>query len=262
VESLRAAYGLGRKFGRKAIPMLLLAAMCLPALIMVMVVTLTGLRGLPVSYATYLVNVQVLAAIFVAAQAPVLVSRDLRSRVVTLYFSRPLDRARYVQAKFIAMAVATFAVLAAPLLVLFLGTLLAKLPIEDQLPDFLRALGIAVGIAVLLAGIALLIAAVVPRRGLGVAAIVAVLLVSGGVQGALRAIGAEVDADALVTYSPLVSPFTIVDTGADYLFDAGSGLSAGPQELTTGLIFAATWLALVAGTYFLLVLRYRKVSVS
>ena len=44
--------------------------------------------------------------IFIAAQAPELVSRDLRSRVLPLYFCRPLRRGDYPLAKFLALAAA------------------------------------------------------------------------------------------------------------------------------------------------------------
>ena len=54
------------------------------------------------------------------------------------------------------------------------------------------------------------IAAFTPRRGLGVAAIIAVLLVLAGVQGAVQAIAVEECADTFAGYAGLVSPFTLV----------------------------------------------------
>ena len=75
---------------------------------------------------------QVVIAIFVAAQAPAVMSRDLRYRVISLYFSRPLGRSDYVQAKYAAMVTALFVLMALPLTILFLGALLAKLPLRDN----------------------------------------------------------------------------------------------------------------------------------
>ena len=60
--------------------------------------------------------------IFIAAQAPELVSRDLRSRVLPLYFSRPLRRLDYPLAKLAAFVPACLALLEIPLLLLYLGT--------------------------------------------------------------------------------------------------------------------------------------------
>ena len=49
-ETLRGSYGLGRAARTKVVPMLLLAAMCVPALVLVVVATVTG-GGLPVGVA-------------------------------------------------------------------------------------------------------------------------------------------------------------------------------------------------------------------
>ena len=64
-----------------------------------------------------------------------MVSRDLRFRVVALYFSRPLSRLAYVQAKLLAMSAAVFVLLALPLIVLYGGALLAQLPFWDNTRD-------------------------------------------------------------------------------------------------------------------------------
>ena len=108
-DSLRGAYGLGRSARSKVMPMLLLAVMCLPAVVMVVVTSMIRADELPVAYRDYPFEFQVVVAIFVAGQAPVLVSRDLRYRVVPLYFARPLGRTAYVRAKLGAMLVAVLA---------------------------------------------------------------------------------------------------------------------------------------------------------
>ena len=55
-------------------------------------------------------------------------SRDLRFRVAALYFSRPLSRQQYVQAKYAGMAAALFLLMALPITLLLAGALLAELP--------------------------------------------------------------------------------------------------------------------------------------
>jgi ABC-2 type transport system permease protein len=91
VHSLRGAFGLGRSGRSKVMPLLLLTVMTLPALITAAIVIIEGADRLPLEYTSYAVSLQVIIAIFVAAQAPQSVSRDLRFRVVALYFSRPLS---------------------------------------------------------------------------------------------------------------------------------------------------------------------------
>ena len=93
VTGLRHAYGLGRSGKSKVMPFLLLAMSLLPATIVVGVVVLTGLDELPVSYADYTNQTQLLVSLFAASQAPVLFSRDLRHRSIVLYLARPLGGA-------------------------------------------------------------------------------------------------------------------------------------------------------------------------
>ena len=89
-------------------PMLLLGAICLPAFIIVVIATVTNDDELPGDYTSYVLNVSLLVMVYVAGQAPANVSRDLRFRVVSLYFSRPLERIDYVVAKYAAMTAAIF----------------------------------------------------------------------------------------------------------------------------------------------------------
>ncbi len=59
--------------------------------------------------------------IFVAAQAPELMSRDLRSHVLPLYMSRPLRRLDYPLAKYAAFTAACLLMLEIPLIILYAG---------------------------------------------------------------------------------------------------------------------------------------------
>ena len=63
VESARGAYGLGRAGRTKVMPALLLAAMCLPALVSTVVATVTGADELPIAYGGYVLNLQVLVSV-------------------------------------------------------------------------------------------------------------------------------------------------------------------------------------------------------
>ena len=65
------------------------------------------------SYTEYVFALQVAVTIFLGSQSPAAMSRDLRFRVAPLYFSRPLSRQQYVQAKYAGMAAALFILIGA-----------------------------------------------------------------------------------------------------------------------------------------------------
>ena len=93
-HSFRSAFGIGRGPKAKIVPVIVFVGMCLPAVVNAVAVA----RGGPpvVYYGTYTFPLRVVVmTIFVAVQAPELVSRDLRSHVLPLYFSRPLRRGDY-----------------------------------------------------------------------------------------------------------------------------------------------------------------------
>jgi ABC-2 type transport system permease protein len=257
VDTLRGAFGLGRSARSKVMPFLLLAVMALPAITMGIVTGYFGFPQLPLSYTSYYFALQVAIVIFVASQAPAAMSRDLRFRVAPLYFSRPITRAQYVQAKYAGLATALFVLMAVPLTLLFVGALLAELPLEDQVRDYLRALIGAVVLALVLAGIGLVIAALTPRRGLGVAAVVGVLLVSAGIQGIVRSIAEEFGSDTMAGYAGLLNPFTLVDGVVSGPLGAGSVMATAPDGPVMGAVFSLAALLVVVGCYGALVLRFR-----
>src|SRR5687767_6791444 len=69
LESAKGAYGLGRATKSKIMPMLLLAAICLPAMVIAIVTSVANLDELPANYTEYLLNVHPLIMIYVAGQA-------------------------------------------------------------------------------------------------------------------------------------------------------------------------------------------------
>lgn len=262
VHSLRGAFGLGRSARTKVMPLLLLAVMVVPAVIIVAVVVITGESKLPVEYTAYAVHLQVVVTVFVASQAPQSVSRDLRYRVIALYFSRPLSRHAYVRAKLLAMWSALFVLIGLPVLALYVGALLAEMPLwANTRHAAVGVVGAAV-FAVVLGSVGLVIAAFTPRRGLGVAAVVAVLLVLGGVSAAIKGIAHNAGNDAVSGYAGLISPYTLVDGVQSWALSAKPSTITGPPGTTGGLTFVLVAVALVAGCYGLLVLRYRRVSLS
>jgi len=258
VETLRGVFGLGRSARSKVMPFLLLAVMVLPAAAIGIVTGYFGFTQLPLGYTSYTFAFQVVISVFVGSQAPAAISRDLRFRVAPLYFSRPLSRHQYVQAKYAGMATALFILVALPITVLLVGALLAELPVGDQLPDYLRAMGGAAVLAVLLAGIGLVVAAMTPRRGLGVAAVVGVLLVLSGIQATVRAMAEELGSATFAGYAGLLSPVTLVDGVVAVPLGGDSVMATPPQGALMGAVFCAVAVLVVVGCWAALVLRYRK----
>ena len=88
-HSFRSAFGFGRGAKAKIVPAIAFVALLLPAV--VNAASLANGNGQLVFYDTYQpVLRDLVMTIFVAVQAPELVSRDLRSRVLPLYFARPI----------------------------------------------------------------------------------------------------------------------------------------------------------------------------
>jgi len=258
VDTLRGAFGLGRSARSKIMPFLLLALMVLPAIAIGIVTGYFKLTTLPLGYTAYFFSLQVVITIFLGSQSPAAMSRDLRFRVAALYFSRPLSRAQYVRAKYAAMATALFILVALPVTLLFVGALLAELPLEDQYPDYLRAMGSAAVLALVLAGIGLTVASMTPRRGLGVAAVVGVLIVLSGVQLTVRAMAEEFGNDTFAGYAGLLSPFTLVEGVQSGPLGAATLMATGPEGALMATVFCLVTAALVAGSYAALLVRYRK----
>jgi ABC-2 type transport system permease protein len=269
LHSLRGAYGLGRSAKSKVLPMLLFAVMCLPALVMAIVMIVTSEPVLP--YTRYAVVLQAALTIFLAAQAPQSVSRDLRFKTVPLYFSRPLERIDYVAAKYAALAAALFVLLAVPLLIMYAGALLGGFPFGPQTGDLALGMVGAALFALVLAGVGLVIASLTGRRGFGVAGIITVLALSyavvSSVQGALAFSGpngtaVSSSAETAAEWIGLFSPITLVDGVQVWALGAETSSVVGPPDGLGGVVFLVVTLALVAGCVGLLMLRYRKVPVS
>lgn len=258
VDTLRGAYGLGRSARSKVMPFLLLGVMVIPAVVVGIVTSYISLASLPIGYTEYVVTFQVAVTVFLGSQSPAVMSRDLRFRVTALYFSRPLSRQQYVQAKFAGMTGALFLLMGLPLTLLLAGALLAELPLGEQLPDYLRAMAGAAIYALVLGGVSLVVAAMTPRRGVGVAAVVGVFLVLSGLQAAVMAMAGEFGNDAFSGYTGLISPYTLVDGVVAGLLGAESSIGQEPPGAIGAAVFTVVTVLLVAGCYAALVARYRK----
>jgi ABC-2 type transport system permease protein len=264
VTGLRNCYGLGRSGKSKVLPMILLGVMLLPALILVGILVQAGdALGLDehlVPYSRYPITTQLLISVFVAAQAPALVSRDLRFRTITLYLARPLRRSTYVLVRLASLTAAVFALIAAPLLLMYVGGLLAELPFRTETRLFGTSLLGALLLALILAGLSALVSAVTTRRGLAVAAVIVVLLVSYTVVSSAQGIATETGNDTVAELAGLFSPYTLVNGLQVWLFDAPESSPAPPTGTATGLLFCLVTVVTIAASVGAMLLRYRRVE--
>jgi ABC-2 type transport system permease protein len=262
VTGLRNCYGFGRSARSKALPMILLGLMVLPAVILVGV--LVQLRQLfdeqIVAYSNYPLTTQLLISVFVAAQAPALISRDLRFQTLTLYLARPLRRTTYVLVRMASLTAATFILIGVPLLVMYVGGLLADLPAGRETERFLQAAVGALLLAGCLAGPAAVVAALTTRRGLAVAAIIVVLLVSYAVVSPIQGIGTEEGHDTIAQVAGLFSPYTLTNGLQVWLFDSPSAMPTEPTGSGVGLLHVLAVIVVLLGSVGAMLWRYRKVD--
>ncbi|MGH3878452.1 MAG: hypothetical protein ACRDSK_15595 [Actinophytocola sp.] len=250
-HSVRGAYGLGRSAWAKVLPFGLLSLAGMAAL--VLVVVNTQLPTEVIDYVGIASTFTYAATAFVAVVAPELVSTDLRGNVLSLYLSRPLRRADYALTKLAALAAATFVMLGAPMLILFLGMAFST---DDGISGvFSEAGGLLVGLlaaaihATVLAAIALPFAALTGRRVFATGMIVAVSLLTAPVSGALMAFSTG-DAAHL---AGLVNPVNLLNGVDRWLFDGGV-IDIGSYGPVYGLVALAIVLVGAACTVW----RYRK----
>jgi ABC-2 type transport system permease protein len=270
-HSLRSSVGIGRGAKAKIIPVITFVLMCLPAVANAVAVAGPGHHRI-VPYDTYLFQLRVLVMIiFVAAQAPELVSRDLRSHVLPLYFCRPLRRLDYPLAKLTAFVIACLALIEIPLLLLYLGTI-AQVGGPSAIWAQTRALipGLLVGVlwAVLLAAIGLALASLTGRRAYATGSIAIYFFLTWVLAGLLESVsggrgpvtGGLGPATAGARLSGLVSPFTTVDGVRQWL----GGTSRGPIPPPHGYgpLYGVMYLLLLAAALGVLAARYRKASIA
>jgi ABC-2 type transport system permease protein len=269
VHALRTAFGLGRTGWGKV------ATWFIPSLLLAVAAVLVAVRsqiGEPVmDYSSFPSELNVLVLIYCAIAAPELVSRDLRSGVLPLYFSRPLTRSDYPVAKWLALVSAVFLVMAGPLLVMFLGgafSLDSMSAVWDETIEFSKGLVIAAVVALLFASISLLLSSLSGRRAVAMALTAAVFILTTPVVGILHAI-AYVQASAsesftgeltggplqLTQLSFLASPSTQVSGVEAWLFQPESTM-VGPF----GPLYGVVVLGITAACVLLTLLRYRKVA--
>jgi ABC-2 type transport system permease protein len=277
-HSFRSAFGFGRGAKAKILPVIAIVILLLPAVINAFQMSQGAPRILP--YDTYRASLRVLVmAIFVAVQAPEMVSRDLRSRVLPLYFSRPLKPSDYPLAKFLAFSGACLVMMELPVLVLYAGSV-ANVHGGTAVWAETRALipGLLIGLmwAVVLAAIGLFLASLTGRRGYATG-ITAIFFMLTFILAQILVQVESVPASGVIKGGPppppvpdlaekiagLFSPFTLFDGVRQWLGGAwypGESLVEPPGGF--GAVYALVLFVLLALCVVGLVARYRKAALT
>ena len=258
---VRAVFGLGRSGREKIIPWGAVILAVLPAVVAIAVRVLAG-DIIPdlYNYENYLWQIGALFGIFVAAQAPELVVNDIRHRVLPLYFSRPMSRFDYVAAKLAALALGLLSLSLVPVLVLFIGRVLATddllAALGDEVGSLPGIIGSGVLHAVVLASVGLAICSLASRRAYAAGAVLAVFLVGSVVSAVLAESGGAFD-----DWAPFLNPLSIIDGARQWLFGGEVTESPVGSSNVPLPVFGAAAALLTLGSWVVLALRYRRITV-
>ena len=197
MNGVRTALGIGRSWGAKVMPAILLIAVISPALVGVIVASLAGPEDI-ISHSDYYGIVSIVLLLFSAIVAPELLCPDRRDRVLGLYLVRPLTTTDYVAARWLAFLSVTLPLVLAGQVVLFFGmTLAAADPVqyvEDNWLDVPRFLLAGLVVAVYTTTVPLAVSAFTPRRAYAAALIIGAFIISLAVIGFLTS-PAPIDGD-------------------------------------------------------------------
>lgn len=259
LHGLRTVFGFGRSAKAKIFPWLVVG------IVTVVAAGITAIRSqlgqVVLTYAQFADVMSWLIIFFVAVAAPELVSRDLRSGVLPLYFSRPLARSDYPLAKLLSLVTALWLLLGGPQLVMFLGAAFITEEglrgVWNELLDLLPGLLYAGLWAAVFGSIGLLVASLTGKRAFAAGGIVAVFLMTTPIVGILSILPSQ----AINELAFLASPMTLVQgvgTWAldDLLFEQGGG----PPIGGFGPVYALAAVLLLTGCVVLLLARYGKVA--
>lgn len=256
MHSLRGVFGLGRPARSKIMPFALLTVMLLPAVVTIAGMALAQQRLIP--YSAFAVIMQAVVAIFLASQAPTVVAPDLRHRVLPLYLSRPVSVFEYVGAKLSAMTVALFVLVGLPLTLIYVGELVVDMPGPPATGEYAGSIVMALVLALLLSAYGLSLASFTPRRGLGVASVIVVYLLSSASVPMMYGVLAETGNESGAAWAWLLNPFWLVDSVQSWLF--GTPPHSIEGDYPNGPASAVILVVLIGIGMAALALRYRKAA--
>ncbi|MEO5568522.1 MAG: hypothetical protein ABIR92_08520 [Gemmatimonadaceae bacterium] len=256
--SFRAAFGLGRGPRAKALPMIILAIVFLPALVQVGAASITNQPNL-VNFAGYLQFTAFSIALFAAAQAPELVVTDKQQGVLALYLSRPITAGDYAMSKMFALTAAMLVLTLGPQLFMFVGKVfLSATPLELFKTEYTKLAPIFGGTmmtSLFVSAIALSVSSLASRRAFATASVIAVFMLLPAASLIIRAL----TVGSVRRFAPLANPILVITGFANWLFDVEAKKRSMVSRLDLpGQAYLYMMVAVIIAGVALLVLRYRK----
>ncbi len=260
--SMRTAFGLGRRTSAKIIPFALASIAYIPAAIALGVAALLTEEITLWSHEGYYATIQITLMLFAAAIGPELVSRDQRTRVLSLYFSRALDRRDYAAAKTLAFVGAMLILTLGPQTLLFFGRALAS----DSLPDYLSEnvdemvpiVITAIVLSSMAACLGIAVASQTGRRAYGTVAILAIFVLT----GILAEILSETSGTGGARIGALFSPFDVSEGVTYWIFNepVDTGTTVDNANFA-GWVWGLAALSHIGVSTAVILRRYEKIPV-
>jgi ABC-2 type transport system permease protein len=205
-----------------------------------------------------------------------LVSSDLRSHTLPLYFARPIHRIDYPVAKLVAFVLACLALIEIPVILLYLG-IVTQQHGPSQVWAQTRAVGpgllYGAAWAVLLASISLLLASTTGKRVFAICATGIPLFFTFILATVLGHVGEQAfgpggfgQPSALASLAGLLSPFTLLGGMLHWFQGTKLSFHTRPfQQITIGnygAVYFAVFVVLTVAAIGGLIARYRRVGVA
>jgi ABC-2 type transport system permease protein len=262
-HSLRSVLGLGRGGRAKVLPLLCIGMPAVIAVLLVGIRALAARGGLDSSdivpgHEGIYPTIWVFPVLFVAAQAPELLGRDQRYKVLTLYFARALRRPDYALGKLVALSLGVLAIMLVPHLVLGIGSILLTTDTTDAISAELRVLPAVIGsslvIAFVASALALAIASLTPRRAYATAAIFGAFIIP----GIVAAIVIGLDLGTASQWIVLLDVGALLDGANAWFFQVDPSTAAALSGVSTGILLGGALLVGVVSVVAL-VARYQRI---
>ncbi len=290
-NGVRTVLGLGRGARAKILPGLLFFAVMSPAVILIIVASVTGPAADIPGHAGYYQIISIFVLIFSAIMAPELLCPDRRDGVIHLYLVRPLTATDYVAGRWLAFFSITLALVYSGQVTLLVGyTFAASEPLEylrDNWLDIPRFLGAGFVVAVFTTTLPMAVSAFTTRRAYAAAFVIGLFVISVPVAAILTTCDEDHSGPGRVETGPTGEPiflgpepgkcepisgdaakwFALIDIGripihlSDMIFDEEN--EAQVAELVAELpdIVPVGWyLLLTLGPGLALLWRYRRMS--
>jgi ABC-2 type transport system permease protein len=241
----RRVVGLGRGGRHKVLPAITLAIAYLPALFSVAYAALASdvLEDDLVTYGEYMFIIGSALALFAALVAPEALCPDRRSGMLGLYLAGPLDRTRYLVAKWTGVFAVMLLITLGPLLFMLLAFVLAGHgPSATETPELLvRIFAAGVTTALLYVALSMAVSSFTTRRAAAAVGVVLLLFVPATVvRTAIESAGAPNELDLFS------SPLVVADL-AYRIFGETREDGEPVTELSTWLVSGGVGAAILAG---------------